>query len=34
MLVPITPEQEAQLSRIAAKQGVDPSFLVKQAGLQ
>lgn len=34
MLVDFTADQEAQLSQIAARQGVDPALLVKDAALK
>ena len=34
MEVHFTPEQEAQLSKIAAQEGVDPEELVKDAALR
>jgi predicted transcriptional regulator len=34
MEVHFTPEQEAQLSKIATKEGVDPEELVKDAALR
>ena len=34
MEVNFTPEQEARLSRIATREGVDPAMLVKEAALR